>query len=417
MLVDEAHEYKNQGTAQGQAMGVLACKAKKVVLLTGTLMGGYADDLFYLLWRIHHRAMIEDGFVYNSNNSLGSAAMAFMREHGVLKDVYKESTGDSHRTAKGKKYNVQTSKAPGFGPKGITRYVLPYTVFVRLSDMGEGVLPAFDEYYDDIDLNAEQSDQYERLSNTMKTHLNEALRKGDRSLLGLVINLLLRWPETCAKGEVVKHPRTRDNLAVLNPVIDDMTPLPKESALIERCLKEKKAGRKTLVYTVYSGTRDTTTRLKALLDKAGLKTAVLRASVSTDKREDWILDQVDRGIDVLITNPELVKTGLDLYDFPTLVFMQTGYNVYTLQQASRRSWRIGQTQPVKVYYFGYAKSSQIDCLSLMAKKIAVSNSTSGVMPETGLDVLNQDADSIEVQLAKRILSVSSDPLTTQAIAA
>jgi hypothetical protein len=44
MLIDEAHEYKNQGTAQGQAIGVLASKAKKVILLTGTLMGGYADD-------------------------------------------------------------------------------------------------------------------------------------------------------------------------------------------------------------------------------------------------------------------------------------------------------------------------------------------------------------------------------------
>jgi hypothetical protein len=50
--------------------------------------------------------------------------------------------------------------------------------------------------------------------------------------------------------------------------------------------------------------------------------------VDTSKREDWILDQVDRGIDVLICNPELVKTGLDLLDFPIIVFMQTGYNIY-----------------------------------------------------------------------------------------
>jgi len=42
--VDEGHEYKNAGSAQGQAMGVLAAKARKSLLLTGTLMGGYADD-------------------------------------------------------------------------------------------------------------------------------------------------------------------------------------------------------------------------------------------------------------------------------------------------------------------------------------------------------------------------------------
>ena len=45
LIADEAHEYKNGGSAQGQAMGVLAAKARKTLLLTGTLMGGYGDDL------------------------------------------------------------------------------------------------------------------------------------------------------------------------------------------------------------------------------------------------------------------------------------------------------------------------------------------------------------------------------------
>jgi SNF2 family DNA or RNA helicase len=159
-----------------------------------------------------------------------------------------------------------------------------------------------------------------------------------------------------------------------------------------------------LLYTIYTGTRDTTSRLAALLKAEGFKVGVLRASVSTEQREDWIAEQVDRGIDVLITNPELVKTGLDLLEFPTIVFLQSGYNVYTVQQASRRSWRIGQQNAVEVYYLGYAGTTQIACLSLMAKKIAVAQSTSGDMPDTGLDVLNQDGDSIEVALAKQLLA-------------
>ncbi|OPE00803.1 DEAD/DEAH box helicase, partial [Pseudomonas aeruginosa] len=154
---------------------------------------------------------------------------------------------------------------------------------------------------------------------------------------------------------------------------------------------------------VYSGTRDTTSRLKKVLEQSGLKVAVLRASVDTARREDWILDQVDRGIDVLITNPELVKTGLDLLDFPTIAFLQTGYNVYTLQQAARRSWRIGQKHPVRVVFFGYS-SSQITCLQLMAKKIAVAQSTSGDVPESGLDSLNQDGDSVEMALARQLIA-------------
>lgn len=130
--------------------------------------------------------------------------------------------------------------------------------------------------------------------------------------------------------------------------------------------------------------------------------AVLRSTVSPEQREDWVAEQVDKGIDVLVTNPELVKTGLDLLDFVTIVFMQTGFNTYTLLQAARRSWRIGQTRAVQVIFLGYTGSSQIDCLELMAKKIAVSQSTSGDVPDCGLDILNSDGDSVEIMLAKRL---------------
>src|SRR3546814_1629226 len=47
--------------------------------------------------------MIEDGYRPTKNGSMTSAAMAFMRDHGVLKDIYSESTGTAHKTAKGTK--------------------------------------------------------------------------------------------------------------------------------------------------------------------------------------------------------------------------------------------------------------------------------------------------------------------------
>ena len=51
-------------------MSVLAAKARKIVLLTGTLMSGYADDLSYLLFRILTRSMIEDGYKPNARGSM-----------------------------------------------------------------------------------------------------------------------------------------------------------------------------------------------------------------------------------------------------------------------------------------------------------------------------------------------------------
>ena len=57
-----------------------------------------------------------------------------------------------------------------------------------------------------------------------------------------------------------------------------------------------------LVYSVYTGTRDTTSRLKVLLEQEeGFKVAVLRTRMPP-AAEDWIAEQLD-GIDVLITNP------------------------------------------------------------------------------------------------------------------
>jgi hypothetical protein len=403
LIADEAHDYKSAHSAQGQAMGVLADQVKKIVLLTGTLMGGYADDLFFLLWRISPRRMMEDGYRYNTRRSLGSAAMAFLETHGVLKKTFRTHKEDGDfRTSKAKRGTMHVTKAPGFGPLGIMQYLLPVTVFIKLRDIDGQVLPPYSEHFLNVTMTEEQAAEYIPLEHKLMGYLREALKHGDHSLLGVVINCLLAWPDCCFREEIVRHPRKEIILKKVPVVLND-DPSPKEEAMVQLCLDAKNAGRRTLLYTVYTGTRDTTGRLKSLLERAGLKPAVLRATVAADKREEWIADQVDRDIDVLICHPELVKTGLDLLAFPTIVFMQTGFSVYTLMQAARRSWRIGQKQAVEVYFLGYEETAQIRCLSLMAKKIAVTQSTAGTMPESGLDVLNQNADSVEVALAKQLL--------------
>lgn len=409
LIGDEGHEFKNDGSAQGQAFGVLASQAQKAILLTGTLMGGYADDLFYLLWRLNPAMMIEDGFV-PQRGSLGSAGMSFMRAHGVIKDIYRETGGGedgerAHRTARGKaRVSHRVAKAPGFGPLGIMRFVLPITSFLKLRDIGGDVLPPYVERFQGMNMTEDQAAAYAQMASKLKEALSAALRVGDKTLMGVVLNALLAWPDCAFRPELVYHPRTRNLLASCPVIFDESSVSPKEQALIDVCKAARRRGRKVLVYSCYTGTRDTTSRLKQLLEVEGFKVAVLRASVEAARREDWLMEQVDRGVDIVITNPELVKTGLDMLEFPTIVFMQVSYNVYTLQQAARRSWRIGQRVDVEVIFLGYLGTAQMQCLELMAKKIAVSQSTSGDMPDSGLDVLNDSGDSIEVALAKQLLA-------------
>ena len=67
---------------------------------------------------------------------------------------------------------------------------------------------------------------------------------------------------------------------------------------------------------------------------------VLRSSVQLARREDWI-KRNGPGADVVLSHPKLVETGLDLFDkggaynFPTLIFYQTGYNLFTMRAGHR----------------------------------------------------------------------------------
>jgi hypothetical protein len=116
---------------------------------------------------------------------------------------------------------------------------------------------------------------------------------------------------------------------------------------------------------------DVTARLQRILSKEGIRTAVLRANVDTSKREAWYARQIKEGVQVVISHPKLVETGLDLLDFPTIIFYESGYSLHTLRQASRRSWRIGQRRPVRVMFLCYEATMQTACLRLMGKKLLV----------------------------------------------
>ena len=112
--------------------------------------------------------------------------------------------------------------------------------------------------------------------------------------------------------------------------------------------KERLEGRRVLVYVTHTGTRDITGRMDDILTRYGFRVAVMKANaVAPDRREAWVADRVKEGIDVIICHPRLVQTGLDLIDFPTIVWGEVDYSVYVMRQASRRSWRIGQTRPGK----------------------------------------------------------------------
>jgi hypothetical protein len=53
---------------------------------------------------------------------------------------------------------------------------------------------------------------------------------------------------------------------------------------------------------------------------------ILGGNINPRKREEWIAKRVN-GIDVMICNPRLVETGLDLVQFSTVIFFEPEYSL------------------------------------------------------------------------------------------
>jgi hypothetical protein len=73
-----------------------------------------------------------------------------------------------------------------------------------------------------------------------------------------------------------------------------------------------------------------------------------------------------------------------------------------LRQAARRSWRIGQTVPVRVFFAVYRNTMQEIALSLVAKKLEVALMVEGELPE-GLADYASSGGSIVQELGKALI--------------
>ena len=81
-------------------------------------------------------------------------------------------------------------------------------------------------------------------------------------------------------------------------------------------------------------------------------------------------------------------------------------------QTSRRSWRIGQTRPVRVVFMAYRNSLQADALKLVAKKLQSSLAVEGELPEDGLAAYGGDGDDLMLALARKIVNGDEDEAET-----
>ena len=414
LIADEVHELKGRGSAQGIAGGVLADACGKSLSLSGTLMGGYASTLFHLLYRFSPE--IRGEFARNEESR-------WVERYGFVEHTVGRDDGDSledGRASRRKKYRKVVRERPGLAPAALF-HLIGNSVFLRLSDVAAG-LPPYEEQVLLSSMDAEpgadgfsQRNAYDELFGTLRAALADALSKGSKRLLATYLQTLLAYPDGCTRGEAVFDPESGEAIAQIPPLSEEKL-YPKERALLDLVAAERLEGRRVLVYATHTGTRDITGRMESILARHGFRVAVMKAdAVPPERREAWVAKRVEEGVDVLVCHPRLVQTGLDLVQFPTLIWYEVDYSVFVMRQASRRSWRIGQTQPVKVVFMAYRNTLQADALTLVAKKLQASLAVEGELPSDGLAAFGDDGDDLMLALARKIVAGEEDAGSVESV--
>jgi hypothetical protein len=386
-IADELHQLSGD-TAQVNGLGVLERIGRRLIGLTGTMMGGYADDLFNVFFRMDAPQVVAEGYEWGAEGR-----KLFQSTYGVSEEIVRHEEKDNACT-KTSKANVTIKRRPGCSPLLFGRFLMENTAFVSLEDTAKD-LPAYNESVIPVAMDRELDKAYTEVLEAIKEALEEYPK--NPSLTSMMLQTLLCYPDHPFGFDMLKaRVKINDQYEIIDvcqpPALDESTIYAKEAALIEDIKSEIAESRKVQVFATFTGEHDVTLRLKTVLEGAGFRVAVMKSSVPTESREAWYKERLREGVQVCICHPKLVETGLDLLEFPTIYFYETGYSLHTLRQASRRSWRIGQKHPVRIKFFFYSGTAQEKCVKLMGKKMLVALMMEGKFSGEGLDGFEEDDD-------------------------
>lgn len=407
LIVDEVHELKSE-TAQGTALGSLAKVCKKVVAGTGTLFGGRASDVFYTLWRLFPQKMVKSGFEYSSlmdwNETYGNIERTYYHDGEVVSNV-------ASRGAQG--MLDKTKVVPGISPYVFTQFLMDTTINVRLKDVWPNPVELINVPTILVDMSEEQKQAYEHMKESFEKAIEAAKGTPDVGKLWLsYIRTGNAYPDNMNRYPNYYLDGNEKNVVWSNAEyrFDEDCMQPKEKKLQEILHTEISEGRPTIIYVSDTGStvkeRDIQPRLQKVAEQvSGAKVAILRTNtVTPPKRSEWLKEQVKNGVNVIICSQELVKVGLDLLATPTLVFYQLSFSLFTLNQAARRHWRIGQTNQCRTFYLGYRETFQAQMAQLIAQKNKASEAMNGDATSDGLNAMLGDTGDLQTLLIQNIKS-------------
>ena len=399
ILVHNCHEYATETSAQSRSAHRLTGLKLPTLLMTGSIMNGYAGSLFINMWSMSHSFREEFD---------RSEKQRFIDRYGYRKMFVQQKDDDGEIIEYGSQSDrvTTTEKAAGFAP-GILplfllRHLLRISVTLHKADLALD-LPKCTQRMHLIAPDQEQEKNYKMLQtgllNKIKADMFDSCLSGklfgqlaelpsylDRAVVGNTVERTefeIRYPESVGGELVVEAPTFPDDVL-----------LPKEEWMLDTIEQELSEGRNCMVFCWH---RSLLNRLAELIEqRIGEDVAVLHAEkVSTKKRQAWITKQVvNKGVRVMVANPVTIQTGLNnLVHFNTEIWMESpACNPIVYRQAVGRVDRIGAKKETRIHFPVYSGTLQEQLYDLLMRKVAVSVSTDGLDPESALQAAGVGAD-------------------------
>ncbi len=380
-IADEVHQTKAQDSGRGFAFAQMVKASKKTLALTGTLLNGMSTSIKEILWRTDPAALLKLGFDHKTG------MVEWASRYGVLERVIRFTEDDKGIVTRRKRVSRQPKEKPGIAPELVATHLLHKTAFIELQDLGLPVvdlkeIPVF------VELDQEHKDEYDMFHSNLYSTCKAAYAKGKKGAFARFIPATINAVDRADLSQIVEI----DDEEIRFDGFDSSYCNAKERELIKIVKENLAEDRGCIIYTYYTDRYRINTRIQKVLRDHGIESEILQGT-SPDKRFEWLQNAEDRNVKVIICNLRLVEVGLDLIAWPTLIFYQGSYDINSVRQASRRSWRIGQTRECRVYYMIADGTQQVSQFQSCMLKRAHAMMAEGRLDRTELAKYGRDTTS------------------------
>ncbi len=202
-----------------------------------------------------------------------------------------------------------------------------------------------------------------------------------------------RWGDTQGRALLVETERLSS---------EHLYPLERRLiALVQQELGER---RRVMVYFEQNDLRSMARRLEWVL--SDVQPWTLPNSVAAEDRQQAILQAVQRGHRVVIVPYRRVNEGLNLQSgIDTILWVEMALNLFMLDQASRRAWRLGKCEEVRIYYLAYANTAGHTKLRKLGQQSGAAAAFAGE-PARGALIEHAGADKTTLARLSSLLELS-----------